>query len=48
MNQIDNVFMTRLKRVNRIRAAISDGALSLRQILEESERALAETVRVHI
>lgn len=45
MNQIDNVFMTRLKRVNRLRNAVTNGALSMRQVLEEAERVLAGEVR---
>jgi len=42
---LDNVFLTRLKRVNRLRKEITNGALSMRQILEEAERVLAGEVR---
>jgi hypothetical protein len=45
MNQIDNVFMTRLKRVNRLRAAVSNGSLSMREVLEEAERVLTKDIR---
>ncbi len=41
---MDNQFLTRLKRVNRLRAAVLDDRLSTREILEEAERVLAETL----
>lgn len=41
---MDNQFLTRLKRVNRLRAAVLDDRLSAREILEEAERVLAETL----
>ena len=41
---MDNQFLTRIKRVNRLRAAVLDDRLSAREILEEAERVLAETL----
>ena len=41
---MDNLFLTRIKRVNRLRAAVMDDRLSAREILEEAERVLAETL----
>ncbi len=41
---MDNQFLTRLKRVNRLRAAVLGDRLSAREILEEAERVLAETL----
>ncbi len=40
---MDNIFMTRLKRVNKLRAAVLDDRMSAREILEEAERVLADT-----
>lgn len=41
---MDNTFLTRLKRVNRLRAAVMDDRMSNREILEEAERVLNQTL----
>ena len=41
---MDNQFLTRIKRVNRLRAAVLDDRLSAREILEEAERVLFESL----
>jgi len=39
---MDNVFFTRLRRVNRTRTAVMNGNLSMREILDEAERVLKD------
>lgn len=43
MINIDNVFLTRLKRVNRLRAEITNGR-PMREVLEEAEKALSRNI----
>jgi hypothetical protein len=41
----DSTFMRRIKRVNQIRAMVSDGVANAKDVLEEAERVLAQDMR---
>jgi hypothetical protein len=42
---MDNTFMRRISRVNKMRSMITDGVANAKDVLEEAERVLAQDIR---